>query len=98
MEQRLGGHADEHETSLLLAIAPERVAMSNARTYYGNALEEPATVFVSPVQFRNDPAAGIHDTETGVRGDPTLATIEKSRLILADAIAELVATLQPQCP
>jgi len=72
--------------------------MSKARTDYGNMLEEPASVFLSPEQFRNDPAAGIHDTETGVRGDPTLATVEKGRLILADAIAELVAALQPQCP
>ena len=50
-----------------------------------------------PARFRNDRAAGTHLTETGVRRDPTLAAIEKGRLILVDTIAEVVAALQPQC-
>ena len=55
-EQKLGGHGDEHETSLMLAIAPERVNMSKARRpITATWLEQPPSVFVSPTQFRNDP-------------------------------------------
>ena len=32
LTQKMGGHGDEHETSLMLAIAPERVDMSKAVT------------------------------------------------------------------
>jgi creatinine amidohydrolase len=96
--QRLGGHGDEHETSLMLAIAPERVDMSKAKQDYGNMLSQPANVFISPSEFRDDPAAAQHHSATGVRGDPTLATAEKGRAILAAAIAELVEGLRPLCP
>jgi creatinine amidohydrolase len=95
LEQRYGGHGDERETSLILAIAPERVDMAKARADYGNP---PAPgVFVSPTQFRDDPAAGHHHSATGVRGDPSLATAEKGRLILDATVAELVEGLRPYC-
>ncbi|MET0606891.1 MAG: creatininase family protein, partial [Beijerinckiaceae bacterium] len=74
MAQKLGGHGDEAETSIILALAPEQVDMAKARIDYGNMLAEPATVFTMPAQFRDDPASGIQHSETGVRGDPTLAT------------------------
>jgi creatinine amidohydrolase/Fe(II)-dependent formamide hydrolase-like protein len=61
-------------------------------------LSQPANVFISPSEFRDDPAAAQHHSATGVRGDPTLATAEKGRVILAAAIAELVAGLRPLCP
>jgi creatinine amidohydrolase len=35
--QELGGHGDEHETSLMLAIAPDTVRMALAPTDYGHA-------------------------------------------------------------
>jgi creatinine amidohydrolase len=97
MAQKLGGHADEAETSIILAIAPDQVDMSKARTDYGNMLDEPPSIFVTPAQFRDDPASGSHHSATGVRGDPTLATPEKGRLILADMVSELVAGLRPFC-
>ena len=98
MRQTLGGHGDERETSLILAIAPERVDMAKAVPDYGNMLTQPASVFMTPTQFRDDPAAGHHHSATGVRGDPSLASAEKGRIILADTIAELVAGLRPLCP
>ena len=98
LEQRLGGHGDEHETSVILAIDPTRVDMSRARPDYGTPPPPPPSVFVSPTQFRDDPASGHHHSETGVRGDPSLASVEKGRLILDSAIAELVAGLRPLCP
>jgi creatinine amidohydrolase len=90
LEQALGGHGDEHETSLILAIEPQSVDMGKARTDYGNMREEPETVFYRPVIFRDDASSGPDHSATGVRGDPTLATVEKGRATLAAMIDELV--------
>jgi creatinine amidohydrolase/Fe(II)-dependent formamide hydrolase-like protein len=98
MQQKLGGHGDEHETSLMLAIAPQTVDMSKAVTDYGHMLEEPDTVFYRPSEYIGDPARGINYSQTGVRGDPTLATAEKGKAILDDMVAELVAGLRHFCP
>jgi creatinine amidohydrolase len=98
LDQKLGGHGDEHETSVMLAIAPDRVDMTKAATDYGNMLAQPESVFVAPVVFGGDPASGPHYSATGVRGDPTLATAEKGSIILASMIGELVAGLRPLCP
>jgi creatinine amidohydrolase len=97
LEQKLGGHGDEHETSLMLAIAPERVDMAKAAADYGNMLSEPASVFVAPSVFNDDPASGSQYSAFGVRGDPSLASAEKGRIILADMIGELVDGLRPIC-
>lgn len=98
LQQKLGGHGDEHETSLILAIAPEQVDMSKAVEDYGHMLEEPETVFYRPAEFTGDAARGYHYSKTGVRGDPTLATVDKGRAMLADAIDELVAGMRALCP
>ena len=98
LSQKLGGHGDEHETSLMLAIAPERVDMRKAVTDYGHMLEQPPSVFVAAAVFADDPNSGINYSATGVRGDPTLATAEKGRIILAAMIAELVEGMRPLCP
>jgi creatinine amidohydrolase len=98
MQQKLGGHGDEHETSLMLAIAPGTVDMSKAVPDYGNMLEEPDTVFYRPSEYVGDAARGINYSKTGVRGDPTLATAEKGRAILDDMVAELVSGLRHLCP
>lgn len=90
LKQKLGGHGDEHETSLILAIEPDSVDMSQAQTDYGAMLDEPDTVFYRPTIFRDDPASGPDHSATGVRGDPTLATVEKGRATLAAMIDELV--------
>jgi creatinine amidohydrolase len=97
LEQKLGGHGDEHETSLILAIAPECVDMAKAKVDYGHMLGAPQTVFYRPVAFSGDPQSGINYSETGVRGDPTLATVEKGRIILDDMVRELVAGLEALC-
>ena len=98
MQQKLGGHGDEHETSLMLALAPQTVDMSKAVTDYGNMLDEPETVFYRPAQFTGDASRGINYSRTGVRGDPTLATAAKGRAILDDMISELVSGLRHLCP
>ena len=81
----------------MLAIAPGRVDMTKAATDYGNMLEETASVFVASAVFQDDPSSGINYSATGVRGDPTLATAEKGRIILADMIRELVEGMRPLC-
>jgi len=94
MRQKLGGHADEMETSVVMAIAPERVHLDRAVEDYGNMLSEPSTVFYVPSIFRDDPAAGPDHSISGVRGDPRAATAEKGRTVLATMVGELVAGLR----
>jgi creatinine amidohydrolase len=93
MQQKLGGHADEHETSMILAIDPSVVHMDRAAEDYGVALGAPDSVFYVPTIFRDDPAGGPDHSATGVRGDPSLATAEKGRAVLSGMIDELVRDL-----
>jgi creatinine amidohydrolase len=88
--QKLGGHGDEWETSCILAIEPSLVRMERAVEDYGTMLGEPKTVFRRPTRFSGDPADGPDFSRTGVRGDPTLATAEKGRALLADMARELI--------
>jgi creatinine amidohydrolase len=98
MKQKLGGHGDEMETSMILAIDPDAVRMDKAVVDYGNQLAEPKTVFYTPTIFDGDPATGPDYSVSGVRGDPTLATAEKGRAILADMADELVEGLRAAFP
>ena len=96
--QKLGGHGDEVETSMVLAIAPETVRLELAETDYGHALETPATVFYGPTVFDGDPASGPDYSRTGVRGDPTPATAGKGEAILAEMARELADGLRALFP
>jgi len=98
LSQRLGGHGDEHETSMLLAIDRDAVRMERAEPDYGHALDAPPTVFYQPTVFDADPASGPDYSRTGVRGDPTLATPEKGEAILAEMARELVDGLRALFP
>ena len=98
MQQQLGGHGDEAETSMILAIAPQAVRFDKAVVDYGHALAAPRSVFYVPAIFDGDPASGPDYSVSGVRGDPTLATVEKGQAILADMAAELVAGLRAAFP
>ena len=94
MVQKLGGHADEAEASLILAIAPALAHLDRAVEDYGNMPGEPETVFYLPSIFRNEPSAGPDYSVSGVRGDPRAATPEKGRAILAAMVADLVDGLK----
>jgi len=82
-----GGHADEAETSMYLAIKPELVEMSKAV----KELRSPRLFLESAA----DP--GIHllssywstHTQSGIMGDATLATKEKGEKLLEAAVAGL---------
>ena len=93
-EQKLGGHADEHETSIIMAIKPEAVHLDRARADYGNQLELPDTVFYQPGIFSGDPGSGPDYSLLGARGDPTLATVEKGNLALDAMVRDLVDGLK----
>jgi creatinine amidohydrolase len=98
MRQKVGGHGDESETSVVLAIAPETVRMDRAAEDYGHALSQPESVFYTPTIFDGDPAAGPDYSRSGVRGDPALASAEKGEAILADMAGELIAGLRAEFP
>jgi len=79
-EQRAGGHADELETSIHLFLQPQLVRMDRAVTDYGGGDAE-AYPGYKPGLFSRDPADPSF-SETGLYGDPTLATVEKGRRAL----------------
>ena len=83
-EQRYGSHADEIETSLMLAIAPGLVDMSRA-----------APCPVSPMgrsrgPLSPDDPSSPNYAPSGSFGDPTLASAEKGRKVLAAILDDLV--------
>jgi creatinine amidohydrolase len=90
LRQKLGGHADELETSLVLAIEPGAVRMERAEPDYGHLADAPASVFYQPVVFGPDPGSGPDWSRTGARGDPSLATRETGEAALAAITRELV--------
>jgi creatinine amidohydrolase len=100
LEQDTGGHADERETSIMLAIAPQLVRMDLAKRDYGR--EPAAGVFVTPTTMQSTDAHAADYSETGAFGDPTRASAEKGRAFLdamtgelADGLAALFPDLQP---
>lgn len=91
LQQKRGSHADERETSVMLAIAPALVRMDLARADYGK--KPPAGVFAAPVTMQSiDPGATDY-SETGAFGDPSLASTEKGQAILDAMIEDLVEGL-----
>ncbi|MDQ7052160.1 MAG: creatininase family protein [candidate division KSB1 bacterium] len=79
-EQPVGGHADEIETSIHLYLQPERVKMEQAsRDVAGGRKNYPG---YKPGLFSRNPNDPAY-SETGLFGDPTLATAEKGKKTLA---------------
>lgn len=86
LTQPAGSHADEYETSVLLAIAPDAVRRDRAVREIPDR-RRPRGVFV-PAPL---PAPGAGRSEaTGVYGDATLATREKGDRILAAIVPALI--------
>jgi creatinine amidohydrolase len=88
LKQQFGSHADERETSVLLAIAPDLVRIDLARPDYGK--EPPPGIFATPTTVQSTDAGTADYSETGAFGDPTLASAEKGRVILDAMIGDLV--------
>jgi creatinine amidohydrolase len=79
-EQSEGGHGDEIETSINLYLQPENVHMELAVQDYGNNPRTKMPGYQPGLFSRNteDPAY----SDTGIYGDPTLATAEKGERAL----------------
>ena len=87
LEQEGGTHADESETSMMLYIEPGIVNMSLAVKDYHPLMGRGLT---------RDPEnkdAGVY-SETGVYGDPTLATVEKGEIIVESLIQHIVEEIR----
>jgi creatinine amidohydrolase len=85
-EQSGGSHADEMETSLMLALAPESVRLE--RAVKDHHPRTPGQRF-----SRVDDGSGTY-SPTGTWGDPTLATREKGEALLAQLLAHLHEDLE----
>ena len=86
-QQLHGGHADELETSIMLAIAPDKVNMSRAKPWAEREIQAGALV-------RNDKSHPNYSPD-GVYGDPTLATKEKGEVLLQAMLDDCVEILNP---
>lgn len=86
-EKRLGFHAGELETSLVLAIAPELVDMDQAVTHFAPFPHTETELFF----FGAAATAWLSRdwSETGVFGDATLGTAEKGEALSAAAVVRL---------
>ena len=80
--QSHGSHADELETSLMLALAPDRVDISRAEASPAIAYETPGPLTPS------DPSSPNY-SRSGSYGDPTLATRAKGEILLAAMVDDL---------
>lgn len=91
-EKAWGMHADEWETSLMLAAAPELVRMEKALCEYPARLEEPG--LLRPEKAPATFAWLTSDvSSSGVMGNATAASAEKGRSWLKDAGAAIARSL-----
>lgn len=91
-EQKAGGHADELETSVVLALRPDLVRMELAPTDYGPGGGDPGPGY-RPGGFSRTPGHPEY-SRTGILGDATLATAEKGRRVIAIMTREWVRALR----
>ncbi len=80
-QQSIGGHADEIETSIMLAIATDKVDMKKAGCFDSELVAGP----LNP----NDPDQSNY-SPYGVIGDARLATIEKGKMLTDAIVADLI--------
>jgi creatinine amidohydrolase len=85
--QSHGSHADELETSLILAMAPHLVDMARAEA--SPVLQREAAGPLTPSD-----TASPNYSRSGSFGDPTLATRAKGELLLAAMIDDTTATVE----
>jgi creatinine amidohydrolase len=100
IEIREGGHADERETSVMLAIDGRSVRMdklpdaaaNGERGMAGGALP---SGFARPVRLSPDPATGAPDefAPSGATGDASRATAYKGERVIDAVVDDLLAGL-----
>ncbi|MCT2582294.1 creatininase family protein [Actinophytocola gossypii] len=77
-------HADEIETSILLALRPERVHLDRARPEYP----------YYPADFDAAPVRWDEVSTTGVFGDPTRASAETGEAVLEHVVGEATRVIE----
>jgi creatinine amidohydrolase len=82
-EQSHGSHADELETSHMLALAPHLVSMARAEA-------SPALQHETPGPLTRSDIASPNYSRSGSFGDPTLATRAKGEILLAAMVDDMV--------
>jgi creatinine amidohydrolase len=85
-EQASGGHADELETSIILAINRQYVSLDKAVAWTPNSMAVTGPFSRDQHNPRYSPA--------GVWGDPTLAREDKGRRLLEAMVDDLLALLK----
>ncbi len=81
-EQSHGSHADELETSVMLALAPDLVDMPRAEA-------SPAVKYETPGRLTPTDKNSPNYSRSGSYGDPTLATRAKGEVLLAAMVEDL---------
>lgn len=76
-------HADEIETSLMLALAPETVDMAQAKAHYPDF----------PEDFRYRPVPWTAFSDYSVLGDPRYASAEKGHAFVQQALETTLASI-----
>ena len=83
--QPRGGHADEIETSIMLAMAPGAVQMSRAEACADREIRG---------RFNRTDPKSPNRSPSGVYGDPTLASAEKGARLLEAMLADVLAAVE----
>ena len=83
-QQIRGSHADEIETSIMLAIAPEKVNM---------VLADACTEEKHPGPFNRTQPVQPNYSPSGVYGDARLATLEKGEVLVAAMLKDVLQAL-----
>jgi creatinine amidohydrolase len=81
--QSHGSHADELETSIMLALAPHLVDMARAEA-------SPALTHETPGPLTPSDRTSPNYSRSGSFGDPTLATRAKGDILLAAMVDDMV--------
>jgi creatinine amidohydrolase len=85
-QQEGGTHADEIETSMMLYIEPDSVQMRRAVKEF--------TPSSGPLRLTRQRGAAGTFSESGVWGDPTLATREKGRVIVEALVSGILDDIE----
>lgn len=91
-EQRVGGHGDEIETSIMLYLAERQVDMARAPTDYRGGDQQNYPGYKPGLFARNTTDPGY--SETGIYGDATLATRAKGERALEIMTEEWLSALR----
>jgi creatinine amidohydrolase len=96
LRQSGGGHADEHETSLMLAMEPAAVRQERALRVEERAHADTAP-WSQPGMLSRDPQHPDYSA-SGATGDPTLADAQLGREFLEEMVSELINGLRRLYP